>query len=259
MVFDRVQQRALKSVRHGDNVIAVLKHGINDMGLLTRRGTYWPLDEWHFSQVRTQEHSVEQGIRVLRNTLIPNLYEAIREPRGDAGTAMGELGLPLGLREAQAAPRELPLPHASHDPLAVAARLEAFERAVVTFVRTAKAWGIEPVLVTQYLEEKPSSTALGGFLDPQRLARLGLDTEAVGREHDLFNATLRAVARIEGVELIDLAAELERLKGSDPSQDNAITYDSMHYHESGAEHAVKLTAEALTLIVERIVRTRSLG
>lgn len=239
--------------------IAVLMHGINDMGLLTRLKTYWPSDDWHFGQVRTEEFSIDRGIKILRNTLVPNIYEAIREPGGSADVAIGNLKLSFPLREVHALPLQMPLPEIpSVRGGGASARLEAFGRAVIAFVRMAKAWGIEPVLVTQYLEAQPSSKSLGGFLDPQQLGRLGLNAQSVGREHDLFNATLRSVARSEGALVVDIASIFADTKKRKRLEDHSFTYDSMHYHERGAAEAAKHMAASLRQPVLQIVAERIL-
>jgi lysophospholipase L1-like esterase len=118
-------------------------------------------------------------------------------------------------------PRETPSESAAPDTESFAARVRAW-------VRTSRAFGIEPVLITE-----PLSTLRNELTPPWT------DAAALA----VFNERIRAIGREEGAVVIDLAALVQaEPEFGDPA---AIYYDAMHVNDAGARIYGRLVAEAL--------------
>lgn len=96
------------------------------------------------------------------------------------------------------------------------------------WVRTSRAFGIEPVLITE-----PLSTMRNELTPPWT------DAGALA----VFNERLRAIGRGEGAVVVDLAALVQaEPAASDPA---ALYYDGMHVNDAGARLYGRLVAQAL--------------
>jgi lysophospholipase L1-like esterase len=130
--------------------------------------------------------------------------------------------------------------------------LEPFRERVTDLVRACKQEGIEPVLITQ-----PSF--LGDGRDPRTGIEVGpLETgdhsASLSRAVlDLYNEETRAVARDEGVFLIDLAREIPL--------DSTYFYDWIHFTNEGSAEVGRVVARSLIghLRTHPDVRPRSTG
>jgi lysophospholipase L1-like esterase len=107
------------------------------------------------------------------------------------------------------------------DPAPYAARVRAW-------VRTARAFGLEPVLVTE-----PLSTLRNELTPPWT------DAGALAR----FDDVVRAVGREEGASVVDLAALVQQ--EPDFATPEKLYYDGMHVNDVGAKLYGKLVAESL--------------
>jgi lysophospholipase L1-like esterase len=207
----------------------VLMEGVNDMGLLQREGTYWVEWDTTFNHLLHHELSFEGIGTDLRNLLIPRTYEAFR-------VASQNIGFRLhGVKLANDAHAATPVPPRKAS--ALADNLAAYRSAVTQFVVTAKAWGIKPILMTQLLQGDAGpqgNLADGNYLDPAVLATQGLTAQSTKQQHELYNAVIRDVARIESVPLIDLDATVPA--------DASTVYDGMHLHDTGSRRVAEVIA-----------------
>jgi lysophospholipase L1-like esterase len=105
---------------------------------------------------------------------------------------------------------------------------EPFAERVRAWVRTSRAFGIEPVLITE-----PLSTMRNELTPPWT------DAGALA----VFNDRIRAIGREEGAVVIDLAALVQaEPEFREPAK---IYYDGMHVNDAGARIYGRLVAEAL--------------
>ncbi len=216
----------------------VLMHAINDIAVLAKYGSYWT-DNKSVRLVLEKGRTIDEGVRVISNRLLPYSSRALRrakktierQVRGLFSDARAEAGN-IGQGREKAAWRR-------HG--------EAFESALRSFVSIARAWKVEPVLMTQVLiRDRPKSTVEGDYITPDKLGRAGLDVKRFGHIHDYFNAIIRHVGKIEGVLVIDLASAREWRLSRD-------MYDTMHFTDAGSEVVAGLISEAMK---ERIARAQ---
>ncbi|MEE8276760.1 MAG: SGNH/GDSL hydrolase family protein [Alphaproteobacteria bacterium] len=210
--------------------VVVLMNNANDLGVLSRYGTYWNGDS-DFRQLRTRERSLERSFRSLRDLVIPKTYRAIRRAlRRLAGRA------PTG----RALAAEVAAPEAAQPGIELWA--DDYESALRQFVATARAWRVRPVLMTQVALtdgelRRPARDDGGDYLAGDKLARRGFTAESFANSHAYFNQIARFVARSEGALLIDLAAE-------GPWTDTEL-YDGQHFADNGSRRAAEIIAAAL--------------
>lgn len=228
----------------------VLMEAANDIGVLNREKTYWNdnkgkslvLPERMFKRRRP----VEDFVWRLREHTIPYTYRLVR--RGFDALAQ-DIERISALRTP--APQVAP---ASPAKVTVVAPDEAeiqrrsllrtsFEPALRSFVRIAKVWGSEPILMTQV---RVKATAAGDsrasdFLSPEQLRKGNFDPTSFASIHDYANAIIRHVAVTEGALLIDLVAARRWTRDD--------IYDGLHFTETGSRHVAEIVDQALTPLI----------
>jgi lysophospholipase L1-like esterase len=208
----------------------VLMHAANDIAVLSQYGSYWP-DDRGSGDIRTTTpgQTLVSALRTLRDLTIPRTYHVLRHGL-TAATSQGVGGTPI-----QRAAPDPALPQAT------ALWGAQFRSALLTFVRTAEAWNIRPVLMTQALAMRdvrlPERDDGGAYLAPQNLARAGFTADSFRSTHELFNAITRDVARETGALLVDL----ERAYAWGPDE----LYDGLHLSDNGSALVARLIADAL--------------
>ncbi len=120
--------------------------------------------------------------------------------------------------------REASAPLATRRP----AETRPYEARIRSWVRTCRAFGIEPVLVTEPL------AAMRNELTPDWADAGGLEE---------FNAVVRRVAREEGASLIDLVERM--MQEPDWAEPSRLYYDGMHVNDHGSVVYGRIVAEAL--------------
>ncbi|MFI5314624.1 MAG: SGNH/GDSL hydrolase family protein [Myxococcota bacterium] len=177
--------------------VALLMNAINDAGLLADGG--YALRAPHADGWRAGVHWLGETLSA-HSSLVGILRNLAGAERPDAGGGASGGG---------------------PDPAPYEARVRAW-------VRTSRAFGIEPVLVTEPL------SSLRNELTPP-----WTDAGALA----VFNERVRAIGREEGAVVIDLAA----LVRAEPefAEPARIYYDGMHVNDAGARIYGRLVAEAL--------------
>jgi lysophospholipase L1-like esterase len=175
----------------------LLMHAVNDAGLLAEGG---------YSRRAPQPDGWRAGARWL--------VESASSHSSLAGFVRAAAGFD---RDVPGAPSH----EAPADPAPYAERVRAW-------ARTARAFGIEPVLVTE-----PLSSLRNEFTPPWT------DAEALAR----FNESLREIGREEGVAVVDLA----QLVAAEPEfrTPEKIYYDGLHVNDAGAELYGRVVAAEL--------------
>lgn len=230
----------------------VLMHATNDIGALGGNKTYWNQDSSiaivqdraNFGKRRPLEDILEP----VRDRMIPYSFAVARQ-----GYAVVRLKLAKLFRSDEADTDAAPRPRQSHqaqpagpaepDQAEIKRRKEfrkSFEPALEGFVRLAKAWRSQPVLMTQILvteNARKGETLEGAFLSPEALERGNFDHASFSSLHEYANAIVRHVARSEGALLIDLSAA--RQWGDED------VYDGIHFTETGSRRVAEIIADVL--------------
>lgn len=198
--------------------VVVLMEAVNDLGVLASHGSYWT-NSRDLGPVRTPRTGVEPAVQLLRDSLIPHTWRAIKRatatlrkrPVADVGGA-GAPPRPPG--DAQ-----------------IALWAEDYEASLRQFIATARAWKIVPVLMTQ---ARLPATDEGCRFVPDILAEA----------HAVLNARLRQVAAAENVVLIDLATTRTWTRED--------LYDGLHFNDTGSLAAAEVIAAALAGILRPV-------
>jgi len=223
----------------------VLMEATNDIGVLNKNITYWN-EAKNISLVeddrklrgrrpildfltRLRERTIPFTSRVVSNGL--NIIE-----EGVAGAFVQRAPSPAPAAKSAASA-------ADRDEAEVRRRellRNSFEPALRSFVRLAKVWGSEPVLMTQVRVDETDGGA-GDFLSPEALRQGNFDRASFGSLHDYAAAIVRHVAVTEDAILIDLAVA-RRWTRED-------VYDGLHFTETGSRHVAEIVARALTPLI----------
>lgn len=224
----------------------VLMQATNDLAVLSQQGTYWT-NVRDTALVVERERSLESLVRDIRDMTVPYTYRRLRR----ALQQVVELAPAPGAGQARAAQ---PAPAAEQDGDDVAASRAArrermaadFESALRSFVAVARAWCIQPVLMTQVLvlkHDKSDEPALqGAYLTEEQLARGDFTAASFGSAHEYFNAIIRHVALSEGIPLIDLARAR--------AWSEADVYDGLHFIDAGSQRVAEVVSDAMAPLIE---------
>ncbi len=227
----------------------VLMNATNDVGWLSGHGTYW-FDKKGIGLVQHRDQGTTQILRDVRERTFPRTFRKLgdgfqnlkrqikiawaKATRGESKTEGQDEAAPVQPSAAQPSPP-------TKDDLRRREQLRRhYEPALRSFVRVAKAWDIEPVLMTQILverEEAAGAGVQGDFLAPEQLRQGNFDQASFSSIHAYANALIRHVAATEDAMLIDLAAAREW--GTDD------VYDGLHLTTLGSERAAQTIADAL--------------
>ena len=211
----------------------VLMEAVNDIGILTKENSYWNDDKelflverkwtlWDltYREVRRGLSTIEEGITSAFVTRSPTQAPTAKSPVAD-------------LDEAKVRRQEELLGELLRN---------SFEPALRSFVRLARAWGSEPILMTQvYLGGGSDDGAASDFLSPEALRQGNFDRASFGSLHNYANAIVRHVAVSEDAVVIDLVGA-RRWTRED-------LYDGLHFTETGSRHVAEIVARALTPLI----------
>ena len=215
--------------------IIVVMHNVNDLGVLTRYGTYWP-ESTDFGHIRRVPRDFEAGIRAIRDSLVPLTYRALRRLKN-------EFSLPLFSAVAHAEDIS------GRDKIDFGSLGYVYQSALNQFVSSARAWNIPVALMTQPLPESPAvvkeKEVEGDYLGAKNFARHGLTFPSFSSAHELFNVIVRKSAKVHGSHLIDLAGS-RRYRGEH-------FYDRLHFNQNGSLIAAEQIADSLMLMAKNIV------
>ena len=216
--------------------VVVAMHAINDLAILMYNGTYF--NRHHSRSLLVDDAQVpgslrRRGLEIFRLAL-PRIFGLARAARDRALMASGE-------RTDEWAEERRPDQKLNLDGERI---FGDFRSALETFCRTSRAFGIEPVLMTQANRITPEPDDLIRRVYASGVGRHGVEYGAFQQLLAGMNRTTREVAAAEGVTLIDLAA------GVPPTRD--YLYDPVHLSDAGSELVAAHVAAALEeLLSER--------
>ncbi len=195
----------------------VLMHGINDMTQLVQTGSYWRNSNISapLTVAARTRHPFVTAVQDGAKAMFPHLSALLEMARAGPPTARRKWANYNGKP-------------ARPDP---ATDLVAMNRSVV---RTLRAWGIEPVLMTEFNTLNPGNSKFRA--DYESFHRKLTWSDLVALAAASSQAT-RQVASEEHVTLIDLDKEL---KGH-----GEITYDTTHLNDAGNRAAAEIIAAEL--------------
>ncbi|PJI41036.1 SGNH/GDSL hydrolase family protein [Ferrovibrio sp.] len=213
--------------------IVVLMENVNDLGVLSRYGSYWN-DDPTYRLVREESRSIGAGIRFLRDGLFGYSYRLLRHAGAQISTA-------FGLSSAQAQPNGGAVKNEDW--------ARQYEASLTQFVHTAKSWGARPVLMTQVVlssgDRRRDDGAGGNYLADALLARQGFSAQSFDDMHSYFNEIVRYVAVRHQAGLV----ELSRAGG----WNETMLYDGLHFSTPGAR---RVSALAVPVLATEILRIR---
>ena len=206
----------------------VLMHNVNDLSILSKTESYWKAPSMRalvagdktslFANQDSSKGLFFYFLRSIKNTLFPNLY-AYLWPRLFQSSIMNA-------DEFTHFRGELPDVNLSD------AKIQ-FRSSLISFVQLAKAWKIQPILMTQ------ANRIDTGDIVFQRLLETSPD---IGMEPDIFesiykdfNRIIREVAIQESIPLIDLDLLIQ------PSE--KYLYDTVHFNSEGSMLAGKIISD----------------
>lgn len=221
----------------------VLMEAANDIGILNKEETYWNDDKSisliQYERTLKGRQPVADFLERLRDRTIPYTHRLVRRGLNAIknGTWSASASRPPALQPARTLRAKATV--TAPDEREVRRRellRTSFEPALRSFVRLAKAWGSEPVLMTEIRVDAKSDGA-GDFLSPEALRQGNFDRASFTSIHDYANALVRHVALTEGAILIDLVAARQWTRDD--------VYDGLHLTETGSRHVAEIIEEAL--------------
>jgi len=223
--------------------IVVLMENTNDIGILSRLGSYWADDEI-FGIVRPVDRGITAGVRLIRDATFGYTYRVAREGMRRLIDLLAPI-LGYGRANAQTA---------AANGTGVEEWARQYRASLTQFVETSRAWNIRPVLMTQVTlagdARVRTGADAGNYLADDLLKRGGFSAESFDSTHAYFNAIVRQVAAAGGAGLIDLAAE---------SWDRRQLYDGLHFSDPGSQRVSALVAPALADEIRNLLASRRGG
>jgi hypothetical protein len=191
---------------------AVLMHNANDLSLLRKTGSYWiaPGSRSIIQVVNGQPQRKNSFYLIgkeIKNFLIPNLYGFIRAKIRTSPTSNDDFrefrGQKINFNDVK----------------------KMYQSSIRSFVHIARAWDIEPVLMTQFNRINiKNDDFLKSYKDT--------DVNQFIKEYQMLNKVIRDIAKSENVLIVDLATKI-------PS-DKKYIYDSTHLTEKGSLLVAKI-------------------
>jgi hypothetical protein len=180
----------------------VLMHNVNDYGLLRLSGSYWKSPVTHaLLQIKDETYLRLIMIRI-KDTFVPNIYDLYKiikyksSNNDDFNSIRSEEIVSLEIVESK------------------------FRKSLKTFIDLSFAWGVEPVLMTQFNRINSEDELFKSSFN-------GQDIEQYIKGYARLNDVIREVSVNRKVDLIDL----DKLV---PSTSDYI-YDSVHLNENGSK------------------------
>ncbi|GEM_PF-2691157 len=190
--------------------IAVIMHAANDSGILALNGDY--------SHAMARRDGLKWGLRAIARKLsaTSSIVGMVRFSRLGGARHDGASNRVYSEQRQQAP--ESP-----------------FRQRLVAFVRLARSFGIEPVLMTQamaYVRDKSTPT----WAEPAKQA--------------VFNDIIRDVGKREAATVIDLDRRFRAIKGWDKA--DRFFYDGLHLNDDGSRKAGEFVADGLAPLISSL-------
>lgn len=212
--------------------MAFLMHNINDLVVLLKAGSYWK-GTGEMAQLKGSPNDkygerLESFLSSSKDLFFPNTSILIKRTLRNFKKSIKKSN--KSKIPQQKSSRTYDWENVSKE----------FELALKAFVRLARNYGIEVVLMTQFSRFDPEDTSVReAFLGSYpSLANPELTFDEFCRLYHAFNEIIRKVSREESVFLIDLALEVSSAKDH--------IYDYVHLTDGGSETVAEIIAEKIT-------------
>lgn len=217
-----------KGIVHKPNHI-VLMHAVNDLDSLSKSLTFWDAPSSR-SLIQGGAGTIAKNTFIfdvaihIKNLFIPNLWSQTRHIfKGFADAIFFNPDEWAAFRVRKYAYSEIDR-----------ALVEQFSASLKSFVKVSRAWGIEPILMTQFNRIKLEDVFIKAIYEknPQPISY-----DYFVHLYQKTNEIVRTVAKEEGVLLIDLDVQI-------PST-NEYIYDSVHLNTKGSQLVAEKITDAL--------------
>jgi len=190
--------------------IAILMNNINDFAQLSKTGSYWiaPSSRSLITNTENSQQLTLNGIlRHIKNLMIPNLYNYIK-PRLFPGLVISDEFSEYRDKRVNENSSKI---------------LTMFESSLKSFVEVCNAWGVKPILMTQF-----NRININDPLYISWITEMGFPNEAKDVEilYSAMNEVVRKVAAETNTDLIDLANQVPRTSD--------FIYDVVHVNDKGS-------------------------
>jgi hypothetical protein len=228
--------------------VAIMLHNINDYAMLYHEGTYWndhpdrslltselvvnrsqadPLQGVQISTRRALLAIVDNALTVLTPRIASRLRRLYQD-KSQTGATNGLDGDAQTIRWSKSKPFDI-------DRIA-----DDFRRSLKSFIHVARAWGVEPVLMTMPARwpanlDNDTPRSVRNFMRRKAIASIDYSQFRAGFQR--MNETILAVAEEEAVLAIDLAQVIP--------QTTEYLFDPVHLNGKGSRLAAEYIAQTL--------------
>ena len=206
--------------------IAVMMHNINDLGLLSKTGSYWLAPESKaivLSKNEDQSLNLKSILRFIKNIWFPNIYRYVK-PRLFPGLLIEDEY--SGHRNIKLATYENSIPY-------------VFEQSLRSFISLCEIWGVQPVLMTQFNRISSDAHGFNVWINRNRYES---QISTFIKLYESFNETIRKVALDTNTHLIDL----DKLVPKSPE----YLYDIVHLNDEGSKLVGSIISDELLKILK---------
>jgi hypothetical protein len=212
--------------------IVIMSHTNNDVAIMLYEKSYWNNSPTRSVIFDMNKYAVNNFFKIMRDRSIPNLARELRL----AGTRLRNFMKPKGAPEIDEFARMRgKKPHYDAKQM-----VEQYKMNLQTFIAICKIRKIVPVLMTMAsrFKDHPEKNVL------DRFKTVIVSYQEYKHLFELFNETIREVARENNILLIDLAAAI-------PPEKEYI-YDVIHYNNKGSLMAAGVIKDNLKPLVQQV-------
>lgn len=215
--------------------VVLMMHNNNDVAIMLYEKTYWNNSPTRSIIFDINKNLVKNFFKIMRDRMIPNLSREIRLAGIRLRTLLHRDKYPEGAIDEFAKMRGKKIDDDT------AEMLEQFEMNLQTFISICKIRKITPVLMTMAsrFKDQPDKNVL------DRFKTVGVSYQDYKRLFDLFNESIRKIARENNILLIDLAAAI-------PPEKEYI-YDSIHYNDRGSIRVAEVIKDHMEPLLRQIL------
>jgi hypothetical protein len=212
----------------------ILMHNVNDLVHLSRTGSYWDGPETRAILI---DNKIDRKLNetygffiLVKNMLVPNIWLKTRH------LFQGSIDKALNRDEWRSYRHKKfiysEIEHTFN---------HQFRASLTSFIRVSRAWGIEPILMTQFNRLKKEDQFIRNFYE----SKANIENDSF-LSYDEFvnlyskgNSIVRDVSREENTLLIDLDKEIE------PSSE--FIFDAVHLNSKGSSKVAEVVIRFLTI------------
>ncbi len=204
----------------------ILMHAINDVTALSKTLSYWEAPPGR--EIIQDDRLGKQGalytvLKAVKDVLLPNTWPKIGHLFSRAVDKVAAQDEWATYRARKTTPQDVELVLRTQ-----------FRASLTSFVRVARAWNIEPILMTQFNRLHTNDAFVRKTYEEKDQP---LSYDDFVRLYQAANAIVREVARDENVFLIDLDKEV--------TPTSAFIYDAVHLNTNGSKVVADIIARAL--------------